>query len=373
MNRPRKHDRRNWPDYLNVRTKAGASYYSWKHPRTGKEYGLGSDFKEAAAQAREANISLRNQPSAAPLILSTRIADTGNLMDAWLDKFKAILDQRPGKKKNSEERSASTNRIDARRIDVLREHFKGKIVSLVSTRDCSDLIQKYQDAGKQRSAADIRGFMVDCFKEAEAAGWIARGSNPAEITKARTPKTKRARLTLANYKMLLDSSTGWLRSALLLALVTGQRVGDVAKMEYSQVQNGFLSVQQIKTGARIKIPTEIELLGYSLAKVIKQSRGIVGAKTIVHQTEKTGRSAPGAALHEMTISRAFTALVRDKLKPDWEGTPPTFHEIRSLSKTMHTANGVDTLMLLGHGSEKTAAIYADPRSGWTEIKIPKLA
>lgn len=351
--------------------KRGELYYTWRHPQTGKEYGLGYDFKEAAAQAREANISLSLNATKATLI--ERISGSASPMSEWLDKFKAILDQRPGKKRNSEERATSTIRIDARRIETLRTHFAGKTISAVTTKDCADLIQQFQDAGHARSAVDIRGFMVDCFNEAEAAGWIPRGSNPAEITKARAPKTKRSRLTLANYQALLECSTGWLKTSILLALVTGQRVSDVAVMEYANVAHGFMSVQQIKTGARIRIPLEIELLGYSLAKVIKQSRAIVGAKTIVHQTEKTGRSAPGAALHEMTISRAFTALVRSTINADWEGTPPTFHEIRALSKQLHTANGIDTMTLLGHGSEKTAAIYSDPRSGWTEIKIPKSA
>lgn len=371
MNRPRQPSRRNWPDYINVRNKSGVDYYSWKDPRTGKEFGLGTNKAEAFAQAREANLSLLVGVSKKTLF--DRISGKANTMSDWLDKFKSILDQRPGKKKNSESRAEATIRIDARRIETLRKHFAGKNIAEVTTKDCADIIQRYQDEGYARSAVDIRGFMVDCFAEAEAAGWIQRGSNPASITKARAPKTKRARLTLANYQELLNASSGWLKTSMLLALVTGQRVSDVSVMEYANVKNGLLYVQQIKTGARIMIPLEIELLGYSLAKVIKQSRAIVGAKTIVHQTDKTGRSAPGSSLHEMTISRAFTALVRSTLKADWEGTPPTFHEIRALSKQLHTANGIDTLTLLGHGSEKTAAIYADPRSGWTEVKINKSA
>lgn len=372
MNRPRKHDRRHWPDYLNARKKAGGLYYTWRHPSTGKEYGLGYVFAEAAAQAREANLKLLAPPTA-KATLADRLTGGGNTMTAWLDRFKIILDQRPGKKKNSDTRADSTKVIDARRIETLRDHFAGTLIEKIGTKDCADLIQKYQDAGHGRAAADIRGFMVDCFSEAESAGWIARGSNPADITKAKKPRTKRSRLTLDNYQVILDSSSGWLKTAMLLALVTGQRVSDVAHMEYSSVKHGFLSVQQIKTGQRIKIPIGIELLGYSLADVIKQSRGIVGAKTIVHQSKKTGRSALGASIHEGTISRAFTALVSEKLTPDWNGTPPTFHEIRSLSKTLHRDNGIDTLELLGHDSEESGKIYADPRGGWVEVKLPRTA
>lgn len=372
MNRPRKHDRRHWPDYLNARKKAGGLYYTWRHPATGKEYGLGYVFAEAAAQAREANLKILTAPTN-KATLADRLSGVGNTMTAWLDQFKTMLDQRPGKKKNSEVRAETTKVIDARRIETLREHFAGSLIEKISTKDCADLIQKYQDAGHSRAAADIRGFMVDCFNEAESAGWIPRGSNPAEITKAKKPRTKRSRLTLANYQALLDAATGWLKTAMLLALVTGQRVGDVARMEYASARHGFLAIQQEKTGQRIKIPLQIELLGYSLADVIKISRGIVGAKTIVHQSEKTGRSALGAALREETISRSFSALVAVTLTPDWEGTPPTFHEIRALSKMLHTDRGIDTLTLLGHDSEKTGQIYSDPRGGWVEVKLPRTA
>ena len=33
-------------------------YYSWKHPHTGKEYGLGYSFQKAASEAREANLRI---------------------------------------------------------------------------------------------------------------------------------------------------------------------------------------------------------------------------------------------------------------------------------------------------------------------------
>lgn len=372
MNRPRRHDRRHWPDYLVGRKTQRGIYYTWKHPESGAEYGLGYEFSDAASQAREANLKLFIKPTN-KATLSDRLSGAGNTMSAWLDQFKSILDRRPGKKKNSDERSEKTKIIDARRIETLREYFKGALIEKISTKDCSDLIQKYQDAGQARAASDIRGFMVDCFNEAESAGWIPRGSNPATITKAKVPRTKRSRLTLANYQAILDASTGWFKTAMLLALVTGQRESDIARMEYASAKHGFLSVQQIKTGSRIKIPLDIELLGYSLAKIIKQSRGIVGAKTIVHQTEKTGRSAPGLALSVESISRTFTTLLRKTLKADWEGTPPTFHEIRALSKKMHTERGIDTLALLGHDSEKTGQIYSDPRSGWVEVKLPRSA
>lgn len=373
MNRPRSQSRRNWPDYLIGRKKAKGVYYTWKHPKTGKEYGLGYSFQEAAAQAREANLSLLVAPTN-KLTLSDRISETaGRTMSEWLDVFKDILWKRPSKKLGGTGRAESTKAKDLKMIADMREHFKDALISKITTIDCSDLLRKFQDKGHDRAAVNMRSYMVDCFGEAEAAGWIPRGTNPAEITKAQAPKTKRSRLSLEHFKKILDNSSGWSRISILLALVTGQRVSDVAVMSYENVSGGFLHVQQIKYGHRIKIPLKLELLGYSLESIIKQSRKVVGAKTIVHQTEKTARSQPGDALLDMTISRNFTALVREHLPKKWEGTPPTFHEIRALSKALHAENGVDTLMLLGHENEETGKIYSDPRGGWVEVKIPKSA
>ena len=373
MNRPRRNDRRHWPDYLLARKKPGGMYYSWKHPHTGKEYGLGYSFQAAAVQAREANLALLADRSPNATLIDRISGKSEETMDAWLDRFAAILDKRPGRKKGSEGRSEGTKRIDVRMLAVMREHFAGMVVSKVTTKDCDDLIQAYRNQGHDRAAVNVRSYLVDCFNEAESAGWVPRGTNPAEIIKANAPKTKRNRLNLEHFNKLLEQAHGWKRTAILLALVTGQRVSDVAAMRYENARAGFLWVQQIKTGDRIKIPLGLELLGYSLEQIIKESRRIVGAKTIVHQTEKTARSAQGEALREESVSRAFTALVREHLPAFKTGTPPTFHEIRALSKALHTEHGVDTLALLGHDDEKTAKIYTDPRDGWVEVKIPKTA
>lgn len=373
MNRPRKHDRRHWPDYLIGRMKSGGVYYSWKHPETGKEYGLGYIFQDAAMQAREANLKLLSVATSKETLADRISESAGKTMDDWLTVFKGILDRRPSKKKGGGERAESTRNKDDRAIELMRQHFGSSLITKVTTQKCHALIQKYMEIGQERTANTYRSFMADCFSEAEAAGWIPRGTNPADIIKAPKPQTKRSRLSLAHYQTILDQSTGWVRTSLLMAIVTGQRVSDIAEMTYANVHGGFLHVQQIKTGQRIKIPLGISLLGYSLGGIIKQSRKIVGAKHIVHQTEKTARSQPGSGLRKESIGREFTTLLREHIKPDWTGTPPTFHEIRSLSKRLYDEIGVDTLALLGHDSAQTGKIYSDPRAGWVEVKLPKSA
>lgn len=373
MNRPRKRDRRHWPDYLIGREKAGGTYYSWKHPNTGKEWGLGYSFATAAAEAREANLKLLSAATNKATLADRISGKAENTMSAWLDIFEAKLAKRKSKKKGGGERAESTLKKDKAMIQVMREHFKDALIEKVTTKDCSALLQQYRDKGYDRQAVNVRSYLVDCFNVAESEGWIPRGTNPAEITSADAPDAKRNRLTLEHFQIVLEKAEDWKRIAFLLALITGQRVNDVAEMEYANVKDGFLYVETIKTHDRIKIPLKLELLGYTLESVIKQSRKVVGAKTIVHQSEVTGRSSPGDSLNKNSLTRAFTELVREHLPKFQKGTPPTFHEIRALSKALHTERGIDTLMLLGHDSEETGRIYSDPRGGWVEVKLPKTA
>lgn len=373
MGRPRSKARKNWPDYLVARKRPKGMYLCWKHPETGKEYSLGYDFAEACIQAREANLILAKADTT-KRTLADKIEgkDSVHISD-WLDQFLVILAKRPSKKKGGSGRAASTIRSDTRRVDDLKAHFGDAMVDKITTKKCAELIIKLQNEGKEATAYLYRAFMVDCFSEAESAGLIPRGTNPAEITKAAKPTTKRCRLTYDQFKKVEDALIGPMKTAVNLALITGQRVGDISNMMYSDVENDYLKVQQEKTGARIKIPLDLSLNGISIRDVIKQSRIVVGAKHIVHQTKTTSGGKAGDKYKKESISSMFSTKLIEVLGSKWDGLPPTFHEIRALSKSLHKKNGVDTLALLGHDNEGTAKIYEDPRAGWTEISIGKVA
>ena len=122
MNRPRSPKRKGWPDHLNSRKKAAGDYYSWKHPKTGKEYGLGYSFADAAAQARMANLSLLSAETS-KITLADRISETtANTMDAWLDIFAKKLSTRPSAKKGGTERAESTKEKDRRIVADIQRH-----------------------------------------------------------------------------------------------------------------------------------------------------------------------------------------------------------------------------------------------------------
>lgn len=381
MSRPRHRSRRNWPDYLTARPRSGGLYYYWKHPGTGQEFGLGYEFMEAAAEAREANLKLAAERTQRPTLANRLDSNSRHTMAKWLDEFALLLSKRKGKKRGTTTRAAGTIARDQRWIEVLRGHFKDTLITKVTTLDCAELIKTYTDAGKERTAYNIRSFVVDCFGEAEAAGWIPRGTNPATITRAENTRTERTRLDLAQFQAILaearKSKKPWVEQSMLLAILTGQRRSDVAAMKFSDVLDGYLHVVQIKYHQKIRISLGLGLpeVGMTVGEIIAacRRRGIVGAKHIIHQSSTASRSESGAPLSGTSLTRGFSST-RDKVfSPDtWaEGTPATFHEIRALSKQLYNRHGIDTKALLGHDDDKMDALYSDPREGWRTVEPAK--
>ncbi|WP_281181127.1 tyrosine-type recombinase/integrase [Candidatus Arsenophonus triatominarum] len=82
-------------------------------------------------------------------------------------------------------------------------------------------------------------------------------------------------------------------------------------------------------------------------------------------------SINGKQLTTTKISVQF-AKTRDKTNLSWEGTAPSFHEIRSLSARLYTTKMSSELAqnLLGHKSADMTAKYQDEKSkGWNEISL----
>ncbi|MFS1539830.1 MAG: tyrosine-type recombinase/integrase, partial [Candidatus Phlomobacter fragariae] len=77
----------------------------------------------------------------------------------------------------------------------------------------------------------------------------------------------------------------------------------------------------------------------------------------------------GKKISTNKISKGF-AKFRYKSKLTWEGNPPSFHEIRSLSARLYTEKmgGDFAQKLLGHKSAEMTAKYQDNRSNdWIEL------
>lgn len=356
---PRRRKEINRPLRPGMRVREG--YYSWTHPETGQEFGLGRDRQKAIKDviAAEAHLAVKR------LSLVERISGAANSWSEWCDEFEKILRDR--------ESRPNTNRTRRSQLGRLRRSFpEDAAAGRISTLDCSKVIDAIVAEGKQRTAQAFRSFLIDCFDRMIAKGW--RKDNPARVLDEVKVKVKRARLTLEAFQYVYRTTEiVWLRNAMALAIVTGQPRECVAAAQFADIRDGVWWNERGKTGARIALPLELRLhcLDLSLEDVIRQCRttGVV-SKHLIHQTQRAKGARLGKKMHVDVITRTFSAELA-KLGADWGGKfPPTFHEIRSLSERLYTAQGnVNTQELLGHKDPRTTAIYHDGRGEWVRVSV----
>lgn len=355
-----------WPDNLYERD----GYYSWRHPGTREEFGIGRDRKAAFAQAIEANLyiaGLRDKPR----LVDRLTGDGERSVDAWARKYFAKLEKQPFAANTLK----SYKSLNKRMVTMLGADTPMKTITALKI---SETIEKVVDEGKVRLAQAFRNFLCDSFREAKVDGWIIE--NPVQDTKLKMhPEVKRSRLSLDVFMQIYDRTRLlWLKNAMALALVSGQRREDIAIAQFKDFHDGgwwlVQESEKSETPHKIFIPDELRLsvFGMSLGEVVSQCRrtGVL-SKHLVHQTARRGNSPLGRQIWIDTLSHRFADEI-EALKIDWSPkTPPTFHEIRSLAERLYAAQGgVNTQELLGHNDEETTQLYHDLRgSDWVRIKV----
>ncbi|MGY2800001.1 integrase, partial [Ewingella americana] len=160
--------------------------------------------------------------------------------------------------------------------------------------------------------------------------------------------------------------------AMLLALVTGQRLGDIAKMKFTDIWDGNLHITQEKTGARVAIPLALRCsaIDKSLEEIVALCRDKILSPYLLHHHHSMRGVKRGTRIQAQSITKAFSSA-RDATSLKWsKGTPPTFHEQRSLSERIYRDQGIDTKQLLGHKNQQMTDVYNDDRGrDWTVVAI----
>lgn len=356
MARTRSRARRDLPPNLYDRN---GGYYCYRDPRTGCEYGLGRDKRLAVTEAIAANMEIYG--SADTKSLSRRLRDENQVtFYAWLERYADIVLHRELK-----EKTMANHRS---RMKIFRSHFQDKPVCDFTTKDIADFLNGYIRQGMAASAKLMRGTLLDIFREAVADGIIQH--NPVEASRNPKVEVKRSRLLLDEYLTIRDAAVkfpGWFRVAMDIALVTGQRISDICNMQWANLVDSRLRIEQEKTGAKITIPLELSVQGISLESLIEECRKLSAGCEHVLVSRKGERIAVRTMTNYFTKSRRLTTLTWGADKE-----PPSFHEIRSLSARLYTdaRGGEFAQHLLGHKSAEMTARYQDSRgSEWDDIQI----
>jgi integrase len=360
--------RRDWPRGLRGKRNAdGSIYYSWIHPDTGKEWGIGTmSFAKAAEQAREANLEVNRKK----LSLAERIEGGGETIGTMLDKYEKRFERRKHKP------AENTVRCDrSRRKRTIATFGQDTPLRAITTEMVAQAIDAIIEEGKERLAQSMRSYWREFFKFCIAKGAIEL--NPADATERVHVEVKRARLLFDVFMRLYkqtESSCVWLHNAMALALVSLQGRNEICGAAVSQFRDGGWYVDRRKTKAKLFIPGHLRLnaFGMSLDEVYKQCRSTrVLSKYLIHQTENFGNSPRGAPIWLDTVSRRFSDELA-KLGIDWgDKEAPTFHEIRSLGVRLYTQQGgVDVQALAAHADAEMTELYADPRGAeYVRVKV----
>lgn len=247
-----------------------------------------------------------------------------------------------------------------------------RVISRVLPHEIAELVQRIH-ALHPALAKRVLIEAKNLFNEAVIYGWIDR--NPAFPLKAPAVQVQRHRLSLEHWQAIhahaLAHQPPWVAKMLVLALVTGQRRSDLQKMQPSDVWDGFLHVAQAKTGMRLALPLALRLdaIGVSLGEAIADCHDYaVGDAWLLrkHNGRQIGAASMSARFEE----------VRNAVMPlPATGLPASLHECRSLSERLYRAQGINTMVLLGHRHQSMTDLYddardlADGRIGWKHLDV----
>lgn len=353
---------------------ANKVYWRYRHPATGTFHALGDNEQEAIEIATEANHRLAEQRSRQMLALSDRIAQIRGkeiTVSTWLDRYWKIQEERL----TAGDIKLNTFKQKRKPVDLLRQNYAMKPLPAVNARDIAALLDEYTAAGQSRMAQVVRSVLIDVFKEAQHVGEVPPGYNPALATKQPRRKITRQRLSLQEWQQIFDiadKNHRYMGNAMLLALVTGQRLGDISAMKFSDIWDDCLHVVQEKTGAKLAIPLSLRCnaINISLREVIARCRDYTVSPYLVHYFRSTSMAQRGVQVTGNTLTVNFSKA-RDKANIDWgSGTPTTFHEQRSLAERLYSEQGINTQLLLGHKSQKQTDRYHDDRGkDWITIAV----
>ena len=278
-----------------------------------------------------------------------RLTPKFKTVNEWAVIYRQHVDARPISAKTKANRRGALVHV----LDYLGD----RVISAVRPHEVAAMIQDIAQTAPQ-TAKRVLFETADLFNQAMNYGWIDR--NPAASVKAPLCRVQRKRLTFGNWQDLRahaeEHMPAWVSNMMVLALITGQRRSDLVKMQFDDVWDGHLHVEQAKTGTRLALPLALRLdvLGLTLGEAIEK------CKNANVPSDYLLRKNNGGRLADASLSARFEEA-RKAVLPSAEGIPACLHECRSLSERLYRAQGLNTMVLLGHKHQAMTDIYNDDR------------
>lgn len=198
----------------------------------------------------------------------------------------------------------------------------------------------------------LRSFLKSMFEL--AVGWGIVDSNPVRDIKPFKTKGRDRYISADEFARIHKEAPPTLQCLMDLAYITGQRIGDVMNIHYSDITDEGLFVKQEKTGARVLIEMRPDLnAAIAQARAIHQS---VKGMTLFHKRD-------GSPLAYNTIYGHWAKACKKANVGN-----ANFHDIRAAAATDARKNGLDSKTLLGHTTDSSHERYQ--RSKEIKVAVP---
>lgn len=321
-------------------------YYQYKHPNTGKYFSLGKEKQTAIEEAQQINYALKP--------ISDRVKKVIQHNDKKYQYFSEFIEYFKINIIPTKELSDNTVKDYLRKIPHIEKALGKKTTEQISIHDIAQFLNQFPP----KQSNNYRALLSIIFKYAIAEGITKE--NPANATIKKTVKVQRQRLTLDGFRAIRNHAPDWLKNAMDLALLIGQRRSDLVTLRWADIHDDFIWIKQQKVdkweSGQIKIQIEGKLLAL-LKKCKNPSEFVLSYKD--------------KPINADYLTKEF-AEARNKCSYYAEmDNPPSFHEIRSLNAFLQKKAHIEigkTQVLLGHTSEKMTEYYQQRHETvWQEV------
>lgn len=364
MGRQRSASKRGFPPNLYQNTNG---YFYYRNPLNGDKKGIGRDRAQAFHDAKQANIIIASMKK--NTLVAWVKGHEDHTLISWLPVYESLWIEIS---KPADGTLATARRFFER---IKKSDFAWKPLQEIETVHVAKYLSALEAESTASVVKNLRARLHDVFQFAENQGLIKTGMNPVSATIAPKYKVKRERLSLEQFLQIRERVTVPVANGMTLALMTGQRVGDVVNMKFSDYRDGFIFIKQKKTGYKLQQDGRIRLnaLGMSIDEAIKQCRDRFISHYMIHHNRSSGTYRAGDSMGAEGLSNAFKDARNEVGIIAEEGrTPPSFHEIRSLAERLYKKEyGKEFAQaIMGHKHAKMTADYDDLRgSGWNVVSV----
>lgn len=266
---------------------------------------------------------------------------------------------------------------------------------ILSKSICMETVNEFVDMHARNSSNEVQNRKVIFLNKVfdYLVDMSAIEKNYARDKKLRpTDSKRRNRLSIENFRLMLEQAPSFLRTAMELSLQTTHAVLEVSKIKYKDCKfldtpqeidgalvYGYLRIHRQKVKDKESSRVEIPITG-ALNAIINQSRkDKILSPYIVHRIAKS-KTIPKACCHPTQITSEYISKAFSRLRDELglynhidKAERPTFHEIRALAIHLYTKSGVDPQSRAAHADAKSTKVYQENHVDWIRVPPAEIA